>query len=406
MSLINDMLKDLERRHADEEAPQGVVLDGVGWHDRQQGLSGRAWAQLVLLTLFAVFAGTALYYAWQPAQTGRVQQALKRPALLPSQAVDNESGYPPGGQLRRSIPQLSVYEWEGDVAIAAATSSAGQARDRIAVNQHPSGQSATTSAADDEHVDAKDESGKPSPPATAQQSAAQRQTAERQGSRELVSEGGDSDAAPAASAASDSDAEQLKKKPRALPPRRLAQRAYKRALVLLDQGQTDAARGKLNQALSEYRQHTAARAVLVGLLTRQGYLSRAEALVREGLELKPDHLAFIKLQARIMIARGENERARDLLEKKRPAISRDASYYALLAAVYQRLGHHNDAAGLYQSLVGAQPGRGVWWLGLGISLEASGKEAQARQAYQRAGASGTLTPKLLQFTQKKVAALS
>ena len=55
--------------------------------------------------------------------------------------------------------------------------------------------------------------------------------------------------------------------------------------------------------------------------------------------------------------------------------------------------------GLIESLV---PQAGVWWMGLGISLEADGRGAEARDALQRAKATGTLSPELAAFVEQKL----
>lgn len=48
---------------------------------------------------------------------------------------------------------------------------------------------------------------------------------------------------------------------------------------------------------------------------------------------------------------------------------------------------------------------GIWWLGLGISLEKSGKNKEALEAYQRAKQTGRLKAGLIKFANNRVSAL-
>ena len=56
-------------------------------------------------------------------------------------------------------------------------------------------------------------------------------------------------------------------------------------------------------------------------------------------------------------------------------------------------------------LVKIRSNAGIWWLGLGISLEKSGKNKEALEAYQRAQKTGSLKSGLVKFTHNRVSAL-
>jgi MSHA biogenesis protein MshN len=56
----------------------------------------------------------------------------------------------------------------------------------------------------------------------------------------------------------------------------------------------------------------------------------------------------------------------------------------------------------YQVALRLSPQSGVWWLGLGISQEASGQPKEAAEAFRRARSSGSLNPDLLAFVDQRL----
>ena len=68
----------------------------------------------------------------------------------------------------------------------------------------------------------------------------------------------------------------------------------------------------------------------------------------------------------------------------------------------QRLGRYKEAAEHYQQALRLSPGEGRWWLGLGLALEAEGRANEAREAFQRARQSGTLSSELTALVEQKL----
>ena len=76
-----------------------------------------------------------------------------------------------------------------------------------------------------------------------------------------------------------------------------------------------------------------------------------------------------------------------------------------MAGVLQRAQRHGEAVEHYQAALKLAPQKGVWWMGLGISLQAGKHLPEARAAYTRAKTAGGMTPELQAFVDRKLEAL-
>ena len=78
---------------------------------------------------------------------------------------------------------------------------------------------------------------------------------------------------------------------------------------------------------------------------------------------------------------------------------------AFHAALMQRMGDHAGATAAYRRVLATQPGNGLWWMGLGISLEALAERTEALAAFARARDSGDLRADLAGFVAQRLDAL-
>ena len=102
----------------------------------------------------------------------------------------------------------------------------------------------------------------------------------------------------------------------------------------------------------------------------------------------------------IQVERGDLQGAHDLLARYAGRAANDAEYHAFDAAVLQRLGRHQEAVAGYQAALKLAPRTGLWWMGMGISLQAENRDADALGAFQRAKSVGGLNPDLVQFADQ------
>ncbi|MES2356397.1 MAG: tetratricopeptide repeat protein [Pseudomonadota bacterium] len=181
-----------------------------------------------------------------------------------------------------------------------------------------------------------------------------------------------------------------------------AENEYRKAMTVLNQGQVDEAISGLRAALREDATHSNARQALAGLFIEQRRLEEAQGVLQEGLAQNSAQPNMAIKLAHIQVERGDIKGANETLQQSAVAGTNNAEYRAFSAGVSQRLGDHPAAINEYQAALRLAPYANIWWMGLGISLDADGKKAEARDAFQKARAGGALSPDLDQFVEQKL----
>jgi MSHA biogenesis protein MshN len=185
-------------------------------------------------------------------------------------------------------------------------------------------------------------------------------------------------------------------------PAASAENEFRKATELLNRGRVAEAIDGYKLALQRDAGHAAARQALVALLLENRRIEEAQQYLQEGLNLYPDRYTYAILLARIQVDRGDLQGAHDLLRKYAGSAANDAEYHAFDAALLQRLGRHKEAVAGYQAALKLVPGAALWWMGLGISLQADNREAEALNAFQRAKSAGGLSPALVAFVDQRL----
>ena len=184
-----------------------------------------------------------------------------------------------------------------------------------------------------------------------------------------------------------------------------AEEHYRRAYTLLSRGQVEAGEAALRQALAADAGHDKARELLALVMVRAGRYVEAGELLREGLAIHPGNRQQVQILAQVLDHQGRTAEAVQLLERHRPVeVAVDPDMVALLAAYYRKQKRHAEAADLYRRLTAARPDNGLWWIGLGLSLEALARPEAARKAFRKARATGSLTAPLRKFVAERLAA--
>lgn len=185
-----------------------------------------------------------------------------------------------------------------------------------------------------------------------------------------------------------------------------SQALYTLALHKLQAGETGRAEAALRRALVADRNNVNARSMLSGVLVQSGRADQAQALLKEGLELMPGEVHFAMQYARILVGEGKVRPALEVLEQAEPDGSSMPEYLAFEGALWQRLGEHEHAVTAYRKALDADPDKGVWWMGLAISLEALQRRDDALDAFRIALHDPSLSAPLRRFVSARIDALS
>jgi len=178
---------------------------------------------------------------------------------------------------------------------------------------------------------------------------------------------------------------------------------YQRGLFQLRQGHLRAAQGHLAAALRINPELLTARLELIGVLQQQAEGQQAFQVIQEGLQLHPAQPELRKLVAHYLLYQQRHQEALTQLEiPPVPAVAADPDYHALRAAIYQEFGDYARSAQLYAQLLEQRSAEPLWWLGLAIALEQQGLAGGARDAYRTALDVSGLRPDLEQFVRERL----
>ena len=207
-------------------------------------------------------------------------------------------------------------------------------------------------------------------------------------------------------AAADGTSGAIDKQMREVVPYERAEIAFRKGVAQIQEGRPNAAELDFREALKQDPSHIGARQALLGLLLDSGRNNEAEQLLRKTLAVNPRQPRHAMVLARIEVERGDVTSAINTMVGVLPYVKSDPDFYAFLAALLQREGRHREAVDYYRAALRGTPGNGVWMMGLGISLRASNQSAEAQDAFQRAMESKQLSPELQEFVERQLRELS
>ena len=368
MSLINQMLKDLEaRRSAGHPPPHMAASPDMPMHTA----SARRWPLYLLAVGLLLMILLSTYLLWErqghkPDPSGQPDSVAQQQAPLadtrtpsPASPARSVATAPASLPEREPVPEPAPEEVEAPAA-EPITRPAATRSPPLAL---PAPETSLPVAADSK----------------------------------------DSEPAPvAAKPQQDASPQKIERRIRPPSPEQLAEQHYQQGYQLLQQGEHALGEQRWQEALLAHPPHIPAREGLVGLYLSQGRAVEARALLREGIALQPGYGQFYLLQARLQLDDGQQQQALNTLEQGLARQSQGPDYLAFMAALYQREQAFEQSIAHYQRALSLQPAQAPWWMGLGISLEGAGKQTEARQAYREALDRGGLSPQLQEFVKQRL----
>ncbi|MDO9320492.1 MAG: tetratricopeptide repeat protein [Pseudomonas sp.] len=127
----------------------------------------------------------------------------------------------------------------------------------------------------------------------------------------------------------------------------------------------------------------------IARLLAQAYLANGQPeqllnWVPAQLQAQPRNSELRMLLARAQLQTGAMPAAVATLQQNPPPLATEPSYHALLAASYQQTQQWQQSAALYQQLVNLRPSQATWQLGLAIALEQLERPGDAAKHYSLA----------------------
>ncbi|WP_323951042.1 tetratricopeptide repeat protein [Aeromonas caviae] len=377
MSVINQMLKDLDRRQQEAEGA-AVYVAPV----RQQG-----WWMLVLTllcTLALGILGWRTWIFWQQSQR----------ASLPAAQVE----------APRTAPAVAPSAPLAVVATTQAVSSAAPVAKVPAASAESTAARVAPSAAEqapaDEAVLA--DEGNPQE-ALGDETIPSDEELQPDLYAELAAEQS-AEEAPAPAAPRKPGI--LKIETVELSDAELATLAERKATTAMAKGRMQEAQDGYYEVLAHDPHNQGAREQLAGLLYGAGRLTEAAQVLEEGLRLDPAQADLRLLLARVAISGGDRQKALDWLTGYQPVIASNLDYYATWAGLAQELGQPVQASEMYVRLLRQQPDQGRWWLGLGVAEDGQGHRQRALDAYRNAQLHGNLGEASTQWLEQRIGQLT
>jgi MSHA biogenesis protein MshN len=207
---------------------------------------------------------------------------------------------------------------------------------------------------------------------------------------------------PSAKSSATAPAGGIDKRLRELTPRQRAEAEYSRGATALQQGRLPEARSAFEAALQIDPAYHAARQALAGVLMDARLPNDAMLVLQEGLQIAPAQFGFAMMAARLHVERGELDAAVQTLARSAEYAGNSADYAGFYAGLLQRQKKHAEAVEYFDRALRLRPNSGVWLLGMGMSLESLGRNAEAQEAFRRAKTSGNLTQELQNFVDQRL----
>lgn len=391
MSLVNDMLRDLDQRRQESTQPkfgaERLVPVASDASDSKGSRSLLGFVLSIAITLGLIIGGL---YFWQSMTSSAPQPILVQPTASPA-PVASVTPNVEQRELEEITLRMQALEAQNRTLLEAQSAIAEQA-------------SATQTQLEEEIAQPAMPEPYPEPinvaaiaplpeaaeamPAPAPQQAANLEPAQIEVAAVPATEA----SAPSAPIRS----------PRSLSFLEQDQLQVQEALRLASGNQNEMAMQQLREFVNANPNAHNSREAMIKLALQKGDSATAEQLLQNGFSLDVNRAGYRKLQARMMLGTGQAEQAMQLLSVNIPTIQEDVEYHDILATAYLSVQDYEKAALSYEALVQQNRGEGRWWYGLASAWDSLGRTRDAGLAYQEALKLANLSAALRQRSQQRV----
>lgn len=184
-----------------------------------------------------------------------------------------------------------------------------------------------------------------------------------------------------------------------LSPAQQAQRLYQSGLLAWQQQQLLEAEGDWKAALAADSQHQPSRLALASLYQQQGRLDDAITTL---LPLSDSDAEVSLALTRVLVQKGDIKQAYQQLQMMPPT---GRSGLQLKAELARLSGDLTGAATQYRELANRYPNDGRLWVALGLTLEGLHQSSEAAAAYQKALGAASLSDEARQYARARWQAL-
>jgi|GEM_PF-543059 len=188
-----------------------------------------------------------------------------------------------------------------------------------------------------------------------------------------------------------------------LSPERVVKNKFKKAERAILDNNISKAEQLLEDILIIQPAHKAARKQLSALWFGRKAYKPALNLLAQGVTIYPSDIEFRLMQARILLNQDNNKEAFYVLNTFSTA--QNIEYQLLLANTAQSLGKLESAILAYQQLVSLEAHKGKWWLGLAVAFDRNSQFEQAKQTYETALSKSTLSSHSIKFIKQRITEL-
>jgi len=195
----------------------------------------------------------------------------------------------------------------------------------------------------------------------------------------------------------------VNKKQREASDEEKSQLAYMTARTLYDRGRTQRSKAHLQEALNFDSSNAEAYKLLSVIYLEDGRSGLATEVIEQGLTIHANDQELLRLYLQALVQNRKYSEAAAVMSKRlHLSTPEDLSY---LAGLYQKTNDHLNAVKLYSQALQLNPSRSIWWMAQGISLEHMKKYADALQSYQQSIDTGQLSGKLSRYTKNRIDSL-